>query len=79
MVSSFYCRKSPILNNMSKIINVNIKDIKKIKEILNNVLFFFSKLVINKEKIKSSIIRIIIINVIKRIFIPLVYVLNFNS
>ncbi len=79
MVSSFYCRKSPILNNISSIINVNIKDIKKIKERLNNVLFFFSKLVINKKKINSSIIRIIIINVIKCIFIPLVYVLNFNS
>ena len=64
---------------MSNIINVNIKDIKIIKERLNNVLFFFSKLVINKEKIKIIIIIIIIINVIKRIFIPLVYVLNFNS
>ena len=54
-------------------------DIKIIIEILNSSLFLFSKLVIRDEINKSSIIKIIIINVIKRILIPLVYVLNFNS
>ena len=54
-------------------------DIKIIIEILNSSLFLFSKLVIRDEINKSSIIKIIIINVIKRIFIPLVYVIDFNS
>ena len=54
-------------------------DIKIIIEILNSSLFLFSKLVIRDEINKSSIIKIIIINVKKCILIPLVYVLNFNS
>ncbi len=54
-------------------------DIKIIIEILNSSLFLFSKLVIRDEINKSSIIKIIIKNVIKRIFIPLVYVIDFNS